>query len=71
MEYEETRRMDPAETENPNKMMTTKEYEETSCVICQNGCRSSGTVWLIKVFQNTKTVPVYPHEFPASKSGIG
>ena len=35
----------PAETENPNKMMTTKEYGETRCVICQNGYRSSGTVW--------------------------
>ena len=35
---------------------------ESCCVICQNGCRSSGTVQQMKVFQKPRA---------ASKSGIG
>ena len=35
----------PAETENHIKMTTTWMHKETRRMICQNGCRSSGTVW--------------------------
>ena len=35
----------PAETENPIKMKTTKEYGATRCVICHNGYKSSSEIW--------------------------
>ena len=36
MKYEETRRVDPTETENPNKN-DNEEVRATRCVICQKG----------------------------------
>ena len=49
------RRMKP---KNQIQMTTTRKHEETRRMICQNGYRSSGTVWEMKVFQNTETLPV-------------
>ena len=43
--YEETRRMDQQETKTQTKMTTTRKYKETRRMICQNGWRSSSTVW--------------------------
>ena len=48
----------PAETENPIKMKTTKEYGATRCVICQNGKKSSREILLVLVSQNIETPPV-------------
>ena len=39
-------------------MTTTRKYEETCRMICQNGYRSSSMDWLMKVFQNIETFPV-------------
>ena len=49
-------------------------YGETRRMICQNGYKSSRTIWLINVFQNTETLPVLVMNYLQSreqKSGVG
>ena len=58
MKYEETPRVDQQKPKTQTKMMTKKKYGETCRMICQNGYRSSGTVWQMNVFRNTETLPV-------------
>ena len=58
---------EPAETGNPNKKKTTKNYKVKYCVIYRIGHRSSEIIWFMKVFQqshgetrrmNIETLPV-------------
>ena len=50
--------MDQQKPKTQIKMTTKRKYEETSCMVCQNGQNSSRAIWQMKVFQKTETLPV-------------
>ena len=50
--------MDQQKPKTQIKMMTTRKYEETRRMICQNGWKSFRRILWMMVSQNTKTLPL-------------